>query len=119
MGWFDDEGAEKKKPFRVYCNHEGCKRFVMGKWGGGGYGSIMTKFGPFDARNQVWLCGKHSDKPFKKEGISTEVQEHFQERVRIKRELRRLGVPFFKDDSLKVLREKLKGKGYMAFSGDD
>ena len=59
VGMFNKDGRETKRKFRVYCEHEDCDSYLIGKWGGG-YGCITTKEGTFDWRNQVWKCDKHS-----------------------------------------------------------
>lgn len=56
---FNLDGNPTRRKFRVYCDHRGCKEFIIGKWGGG-YACIQTKDGYFDWRNQVWNCDKHS-----------------------------------------------------------
>jgi hypothetical protein len=58
---FNNDGQPTKRKFRVYCDHSHCKKYIIGKWGGG-YGCITTKEGMFDSRNQVWLCDRHSKK---------------------------------------------------------
>ena len=58
---FNKDGQPTKRKFRVYCDHDRCKSFIIGKWGGG-YGCITTKLGMFDSRNQVWICKKHKEK---------------------------------------------------------
>lgn len=55
------DGQPTRRKFRVYCNHNKCENFIIGKWGGG-YACILTKEGMFDWRNQIWNCDKHSKK---------------------------------------------------------
>jgi hypothetical protein len=60
VNMFNKDGQPTLRKFKVYCDIKGCKNFIIGRWGNG-YGCITTKEGSFDARNQIWLCDKHSN----------------------------------------------------------
>lgn len=55
---FNKDGQPTLRKFRIYCDKNRCKNFIIGNWGGE-YACIKTKEGYFDSRNQVWVCDKH------------------------------------------------------------
>lgn len=56
----DRHGNPYLKSFRLYCNHEGCTKYIKGKYGGG-YGGFIAETGQdCDLRNQCWFCDRHS-----------------------------------------------------------
>lgn len=54
------EKLQRGDSIKVFCQHEGCRRFLTMKVN---YPSTMElthkKKGYFDMRNQVWLCHQH------------------------------------------------------------
>lgn len=60
---FTKEGHPTRYKFRLYCDKDGCNKYVFMKWGGYGYGGATSETGVgMDMRNQCFICLKHQVK---------------------------------------------------------
>ncbi len=80
---FNKDGTHNMRKWRLYCDHSGCDKYTIVKWGGG-YGGVVDNDGNHcDIRNQCWHCDEH-DKKQKQKAYATKAYEDFIKSLKLK-----------------------------------